>query len=80
MLKQVGRMKAVIDKIRDQRVEHLQFTMPSSLRAAFTALETSTTTHRGQLGGSVHVGITSITNGLRALVETKRVFAVHLLV
>lgn len=67
IIRRVERLKAGIDWARDQLVENLQLDLHNSIKTAFVALETSTTTHHGRLGGSVHTAATSITDGSKAL-------------
>lgn len=60
--------------VPNQLVDNLQLVLHIYLKAAFAALEALTTTHRGRLAGSVHTAGTSITDGLKASIETVEVF------
>lgn len=69
ILEQTGQLKTGIDRICDQLVENLQLDLHKYIRAAFAPLETLTTTLRGRLGGSVHVPVHNINEGLKSLTE-----------
>lgn len=62
ILRCAGRLKASIDRIRDQLVENLQLDLHNYIRAAFAAKMTRTRTHRGRTDGSVHVAFRTTTD------------------
>lgn len=64
------RCTCLMRRTRDQLVENFRLDLHNYRRMEFAALEAPTTTHRGQLGGSVHMAGTSINNDLKALIDT----------
>lgn len=69
-LRQIGRLKAGVDRIRDKWVKTLHLDLRKYIRAGFAASKTSTTTHRGLLSRLFHIAITITTDGLEALIKT----------
>lgn len=64
------RLRAGIERIRDQLVEALQLDVHSYLNPALTALQASRTNRRGRLDRSVNEAGTGPTDDLTALIET----------
>lgn len=64
------RLKSGADRSCDQLIENLQLDLQNYLMVSCEAIETLTTTHCAPLDGCVNLAVTSISDGLGALMET----------
>lgn len=69
-LRQAGRLKAGMNRIRDHLVENLQPGRHNYVRTAFAALKAPTSTYCDGLRRSLHVSVSIINDGIMALFET----------
>lgn len=57
------------DMVYDQSVQNVRLGLHNYVRIVLAALEAPTTSHRGRASGSFHVAVTSISDGLKLLIE-----------
>lgn len=74
VLRRARRLKASNNRICDQLVENLELDLQYYIRTVFAALKAPTTAHCGRLGETVYVAVYSISDGLKAFVETVKGF------